>query len=365
MRAMLHIFLTIYMTDGVIKVLIVEDSLVNQNLLKGLILSDSRFKLVGIANNGKQAIEYVSIYAPDVVSMDIHMPVMDGVEATMNIMQRTPVPIVIVSSFYQTSEVEMAIKVLDAGAVTILPKPFGPGHPKFEQSARQYLNMLKAMAEVKVVRRKNTDGTRNAQTTLPGTTIPKIAQGTREFKVLVIGASAGGPEGIRTILTGLPADFSLPVLIVQHIDANFAEGFCSWLNTFSKLPVHIAISGQTMVPGNVYLPPGDKHLFVKSDGVLGISSEGPVKGLRPAVAVLFQSVAAVYGKNILAVLLSGMGKDGAAELKTLYDIGAYTLVQSEQSCLVFGMPGEAVKLGAASKIMAPTEMIKEITDSVK
>ena len=353
------------MTEAVIKVLIVEDSLVNQNLLKGLILGDSRFKLVGIANNGMQAIEYVSLYKPDVVSMDIHMPVMDGVEATTNIMQKTPVPIVIVSSFYQTSEVEMAIKVLDAGAVTILPKPFGPGHPKFVQSARQYLNMLKAMSEVKVVRRKNTDGARPVQDTVSGFPTPKFTQGAREFKVLAIGASAGGPEGIRTILTGLPSDFPLPVLIVQHIDANFAEGFCSWLNTFSKLPVHIAINGEPFIPGNVYLPPGDKHLSVKSDGVIGVTSEGLVKGLRPAVAILFQSVASIYGKNALAVLLSGMGKDGASELKTLHDIGAYTLVQSEQSCLVFGMPGEAAKLGAASKIMSPADMIKEITDLVK
>jgi two-component system chemotaxis response regulator CheB len=353
------------MTEGVIKVLIVEDSLVNQNLLKGLILSDSRFKLVGIANNGRQAIEFVSLYSPDVVSMDIHMPVMDGVEATMNIMQKTPVPIVIVSSFYQTSEVELAIKVLDAGAVTILPKPFGPGHPKFAQSSRQYLNMLKAMSEVKVVRRKNTDGFKIPPPSLSGYPAPKAMQGSREFKVLVIGASAGGPEGIRTILTGLPPDFSLPVLIVQHIDANFAEGFCSWLNTFSKLPVHIAVNGEPFLPGNVYLPPGDRHLSVRSEGVIAVINEGPIKGLRPAVAILFQSAAKVYGKNLIAVLLSGMGKDGAAELKTLYEIGAHTIVQSEQSCLVFGMPGEAVKLGAASKIMSPTDMIKEITDLIK
>ncbi|MFZ4546289.1 MAG: chemotaxis-specific protein-glutamate methyltransferase CheB [Bacteroidales bacterium] len=353
------------MTNGLIKVLIVEDSLVNQNLLKGLILSDSRFKLVGIANNGRQAIEYVSLYSPDVVSMDIHMPVMDGVEATMNIMQKTPVPIIIVSSFYQSSEVELAIKVLDAGAVTILPKPFGPGHPKFAQSSRQYLNMLKAMSEVKVVRRKNTDGSKASPSPFSGFSTPKPTLNAREFKILVIGASAGGPEGIRTILTGLPPDFPLPVFIVQHIDANFAEGFCSWLNTFSKLPVHIAVNGEPFLPGNVYLPPGDRHLVVRSDSIIGVINDGPIKGLRPAVALLFQSVAAVYGKNTIAVLLSGMGKDGAVELKTLYEIGAHTLVQSEQSCLVFGMPGEAVKIGAASKIMSPAEMIKEITDLTK
>ena len=350
-----------------IKVLIVEDSLVGQNLLKGLIYSDSRFELIGIAQNGRQAVEYIAREKPDVVSMDINMPVMDGVEATREIMQTHPVPIVIVSSFYNSSEVEMAMKVLTAGAVSILPRPFGPGHPKYAQTARQYLNMLKSMSEVKVVKRirKQADY-QNLQTVFSEVIKQDIKSGgqlkldTFNVKIVLIGASAGGPEGIQTILSGLPENFPLPILIVQHIDANFAEGYSNWLNSTSNLPVHIAVNNDIMMPGHVYLPPGNKHIAVKSKGVISVSDAPPVKGLKPSVGVLFQSAADVYGSETLAILLSGMGRDGAAELKILRNLGAFTIAQDEQSCLVYGMPGEAVRMGAALKILPPVNIVLEI-----
>jgi two-component system chemotaxis response regulator CheB len=347
------------MNDRPVRVLIVEDSMVAQNLLKGIIAGDSRFEIAGIAINGRQAVEYVQTLKPDVVSMDIQMPVMDGVEATREILQVYPVPIIIVSSLYQPSEVEMAMRVLEAGAVTILPRPYGPGHPQFAQTARQYLNLLKSMSQVKVIKR------RPIQAVSPKVVeVSEYQTGTgnltRDYKILVIGASAGGPEGIKTILSGLSPDFNLPIIIVQHIDGHFAQGFCDWLNDTSKLPVSLAGHNEMIRPGHVYLPPGDKHLVVKSKGVVDISDLPPEKGLRPSVAVLFRSVARIYGKETIALLLSGMGADGAAELKILRNEGAFTMVQDQQSCLVFGMPGAAVNLGAACKILSPDAMITEI-----
>ncbi len=348
------------MTQKKIKVLIVEDTLVAQKLLKGLVESDERFELVGIAENGKQAIEFVDKYAPDVVSMDILMPVMDGVEATRKIMQANPIPIVIVSSYYQTTEVDMAMRVLDAGAVSILPRPYGPGHSKFAQSTRQYLNTLKMMAEIKVVRRKEEKPSKAIQETKP-TIQPKQKSYTSDkIKALAIGASAGGPQGLSTILSMLPEDFEAPVFVAQHIDAHFADGFATWLNTTSKLPVKIASNGERALNGHVYLPPGNHHLTVKLDGTIAITKELSIKEIRPSVNHLFRSIATTYGKNALAVLLSGMGKDGANELKTLYDLGAFTIAQDENSCLVFGMPGEAVRIGAVSKILSPENIAKEI-----
>lgn len=348
------------MAEKKIKVLIADDSHVSQRLLKGIIDADNRFEVVAIAENGKQAIEYINRYNPDVVSMDFQMPVMDGVEATRKIMQECPVPIVIVSSFYQTSEVEMAIKLLEAGAVAILTRPHGPGHSQFNQNAKHYINTLKSMSEVKVVRRRNVTGQKPVIVKNTPVTNDSFIPNVSDYKILAIGASAGGPEGIRTILANLPSNFPLPVLIVQHIDSHFSEGFCAWLNTTSAIPVHIAGNNDQALPGHAYIPPGDHHLSLKSKGILQVSKEPMNLIHRPSVDHFFKSVAMVYGKDAIAVLLSGMGKDGAQELKHLYDLGAFTLAQDEQSCLVFGMPGEAVKLGAARRILNPENIIKEI-----
>lgn len=351
------------MENRKIRVLIVEDSLVGQKLLKGLVLSDERFELLAVADNGKQAYDYVMKFKPDIVSMDIQMPVMDGVEATRRIMQELPVPVVIVSSFYNSSEVEMAMNVLEAGAVNIIPRPHGPGHPKFSSSSKSYLNTLKIMSEVKVVRRRKAAAVKREeprQEIIQSSfaSVPPASPG--PFQVLAIGASAGGPEGIRTILSCLPKNFPLPVLIVQHIDANFAEGFCTWLNTFSNIPVHIGQDNQKILPGNAYMPPGDHHLSVKSKNTLCVTRQPEQLIHRPSVNILFKGIGEIFGPQVLAVLLSGMGKDGAAELKKLKDAGAVTLVQDEASCLVFGMPGEAVKSGAAGKVLPPDKIAVEI-----
>lgn len=348
------------MNNKKIKILIVEDTLVTRKLLEALVRSDGRFELAGIVEDGKQAYEFVKTFTPDVVSMDILMPVMDGVEATRKIMQEYPVPIVIVSSFYQSSEIEMAMQVLEAGAVTILPRPYGPGHSKYHQSARRYLNTLHMMSEVKVVRRKKEEisqSTQNLRTAIQESGNTTLS---RDFRVLAIGASAGGPEGLVTILSCLPEDFSLPILIVQHIDSHFADGFSDWLNTSSKLPVTIAVNGEKLLPGHVYLPPGDHHLNVNANGTISVTKDTSVKGPRPSVDSLFKSIGRVYGQDSIAVILSGMGKDGAVELKNLYDMGAFTIAQEEMSCLVYGMPGEAVRIGAVSKILAPIDIVKEI-----
>jgi two-component system chemotaxis response regulator CheB len=348
------------MDEKKIKVLIVEDTLVAQKLLKGLVNSDSRFELVGVAENGKQAYEFVDKYKPDVVSMDILMPIMDGVAATKMIMQNSPVPIVIVSSFYNSTEVEMAMKVLQAGAVTILPRPYGPGHSKYLQSTRKYLNTLQIMSEIKVVRRNSENKSVVAKLSENTTTAISEKTNLNKFHVLAIGASAGGPQGLSTILNGLPSDFPLPVFIVQHIDSNFAEGFAEWLNTYSKLPVKIALDGEKISASTVYMPPPDCHLLINTNETIKISKVEPYKGLRPSVDLLFKSIASVYKEKAIVVLLSGMGKDGALEMKNLYNLGAYTIAQEETSCLVYGMPGEAAKIGAVCKLLSPENITKEI-----
>ncbi len=358
------------MIDGKIRVLIVEDSAVNQKLLNSLLNNDPRFEITGIAVNGKQAIEMVEKDRPDVVSMDLFMPVMDGVQATTIIMQHFPVPIVIVSSFYNPSEIQMSFRILQAGALAILPKPYGPGHPQFEETSRKYRNTLKMLSDVRVSPLRRTPNS-SGKALGPRPEKPEIrpvgnleatssVKSTGPFEVLAIGASAGGPQAASLLLSLLPSSLRFPVMMVQHIDRNFADGYAAWLAGLTSLPVHVAVHGQEMVPGHVYLPPGDTHIGLIRKGILSLSGSPPEKGHRPAVSFLLRNILHVYGKQTIAVMLSGMGSDGAVEMKMLHSEGALTIAQDMSSSLVHGMPGETIRLGGAGMIGNPEEIAAEI-----
>ncbi len=344
-----------------VKVLIVDDSQVTRNLFIGILEKDPRFELVGLAINGKQAIEYAEEFKPDVISMDIEMPVMDGIRATQHIMQHHPVPILIVSNLYRPTRAELAMEVLEAGALSIIPKPQGPGHPRFEHNVRQYVQMLKSLSEVKVIRRRPRPARPGAAAYTPPAIAPagkneeKQIKAT-DYKALLIGASAGGPDAIKTILSRLPENFPLPILLIQHLDPHFAEAYRAWVQSFAALEVKFATTDQVLLPGNVYMPPGDIHLVLASEDMATLSSEPAVIGHRPSISRLFQSARDVNCEKVIAVLLSGMGADGALEMKLLRECGALTIAQEEESCLVFGMPKEAIKYGGASKVLTPSQI---------
>ncbi len=349
--------------DNIIKVLIVDDSPVSQRIYRHIIATDSRLEIAAVVSNGREAVNYLAQNKPDVVSMDLNMPKMDGMEATKYIMQHHPVPIVVSSSLYDPSLQEMAMKVLEAGAVSIMPKPPGPGHPDYTRAAKNYLRLLRTMSEIKVVRRrphlKNSHHDQDPEALK--NSIPEKLQHT-DYRVLVIGASAGGPEGVKAMLAGLKQGFPLPVLIVQHIDWHFTEGYRLWLQSHSKIPVLAAGDNQALIPGHAFLAAGNKHLVIKSEGIAGFSDEPAHRGHRPSVKHLFKSAAKTYGNKTIAVLLSGMGTDGAEELRMLRDAGALTFAQNKETSLVFGMPGEAVRLGAARMVMSPENIISYINE---
>jgi two-component system chemotaxis response regulator CheB len=347
--------------DGkTIKVLLVEDSITVLGLLKRILSEDPQFQLIGAVPNGRLAVEFAAKNKPDVISMDIQMPVMDGLEATRQIMYYNPIPIVIVSSLHDPSNMLLSFNILKAGALTILPKPFGIGHVQYSHSAREYRNTLKIMAGIKVSAQRNKPESPVVVEKPQNVPTNSLVKNGRSCKIIAIGASAGGPMALQSILSKIPPKFPVPIIIVQHIDQNFAEGFCDWLNTYSSIHVKIAKDGDVLVPGNAYFPPGDSHLGFREEGIAKVTKDPPEKNLRPAVSYMFNSLAKAYGKHAVAILLSGMGQDGASELKMLHDLGALTIAQNEASSLVHGMPGEAIRLGGASLILTPENIVNTL-----
>ncbi len=332
-----------------IKVLVVEDSPVVREFLVHVLSSDPEIQVIGTAKNGKEAIDAVRNKKPDIITMDIHMPEMDGFEATRRIMETQPVPIVIVSGSSSAGEVAMSFKAVEAGALAVIARPKGIGHPDYEATAKELIQTVKLMSEVKVVKR----WPRLRKEAPPPTPGVEIRKALPAIQVVAIGASTGGPIALQTILSGLPSDFPVPLLIVQHISAGFVEGFAQWLAQSSGFPVHIASEGEYLLPGHAYVAPEGFHMLVKARNRITLSRAEPKDGLRPSVSYLFGSVAQAFGQNAIGVLLTGMGKDGAQELKLMKDMGAITIAQDEASSVVHGMPGEAISLSAATHVLPP------------
>jgi two-component system, chemotaxis family, protein-glutamate methylesterase/glutaminase len=336
-----------------IKVLIVEDSPVMQQLLIHTISSDPVFEIVAVVYDGEKAIEAVWELHPDVIAMDWQMPKLDGRQATRKIMESIPTPIVIVTGSLATNDVAITFSLIEAGALALVKKPRGLNHPEYKKDARELIQTLKLMSEVKVVKHFARVLKKQVPTK---STIVKTIKAKSEIKIVAIGASTGGPLVLKKIISGLPRKFPAPLLIVQHISQGFVKGFVDWLANTTNFPIHIASQGEYPLPGHCYIAPDGCHMGIERGPRIILSNHKPENGLRPSVAFLFRSVANIFGSGSVGVLLTGMGKDGAEELKLMKEMGAFTIVQDEESSVVFGMPGEAVKLNAASRVLPPGEI---------
>ncbi len=346
-----------------IRVLIVEDQSTVQQLLIHILSSDPHIRVVAVAKNGEEAIEAVSENRPDVITMDIHMPKLGGIEATRAIMSTHPTPIVIVSGSLNTEERDVAFDAIQAGAISVMERPKGIGHSQFEKTAAELIQTVKLISEIKVVRRWGADWMNSAKSPSPA-----INGHPRDIKIVAIGASTGGPPVLKTILSALPSDFPVPILVVQHMLGGFVEGFCEWLSKTCQLDVHIAKNGERLRPGHVYLAPDGYHLGVDSTGFICLKQNPQKEGICPSVSFLFRSVSAIFRQNSVGILLTGMGKDGAEELKEMKEKGAVTIVQNQDTSAVFGMPGEAIKLGAANYVLPPdgiAEILKYCVNQTK
>lgn len=348
-----------------IRVLVVDDSQVERELLSYLLNADPRLQVVGTAADGEQAIGAAQRLRPDVILMDIHLPKLNGFAATRRIMETCPTRIVMVTSVATPAEVAATFDTLGAGALTVLAKPPGPGHPGHGAAADELLRTVKLMAEMPVVRRwtRAPVPVGIAAPAMPAVpaipvvpAIPAVGTALPQIRLVVIGASTGGPLVLQTILSLLPRNFRVPVAIVQHIPTGFAAGFVEWLQRTSGCTVRVPHHGETMLAGTAYFAPDDTHMLVRGNGTIALSRAAAEHGMRPAVSTLFRSVATEYGSHAAGVLLTGMGRDGALELLQMRQAGAVTLVQDRETAAVYGMPGEALRLDAASYVLSPQEI---------
>lgn len=340
-----------------IKVLVVDDSAVVRQYLKHLYEADGQIKVCGLAENGKEAVEMASALRPDVISMDINMPVMNGMEATRRIMETVPVPIVIVSASFQKNDVEKSFLALEAGAVAILAKPGGERDAITTMASQDLIETLKLMSEIKVVRRWSKDHTGKKPALVPAVSVSND----HKIEIVAIGASTGGPPVLQTILAGMDSSFPAPVLVVQHIAKGFIEGLTDWLSHTTGMKASIARHGERAIDGRVYFAPDDRHMGINSSSRILLSAAEPENGVRPSVSYLFRSAREAFGKSTAGVLLTGMGKDGADELLAMHDAGGVTIAQDMETSVVFGMPGEAVRLGAADHVLAPDLIAQVLT----
>jgi two-component system chemotaxis response regulator CheB len=329
-----------------IRVLVVDDSPTARVLLTAILGSDPNIQVVGQAADGFEAVVLTGKLRPDVVTMDLRMPGMDGLEATKEIMITAPTPILIVTSSVVAGNVETSMHTLRAGALAVLAKPSGPGSPDFDDCVQQLLTHIKALSQVKVVRRW-----RQAADRVRADSRPR-----NRPRAVALAASTGGPAALHCILTALPRDFPVPLLIVQHITHGFSRGLADWLSKECDLHVKLADPGEKLAPRTAYLAPDDCHLGATRDGCALLDHSPPVGGFRPSGTFLFESLVRAFGPAMLAVVLTGMGDDGTAGLKTVKLAGGGILAQDEKSSVIFGMPRAAIQTGLVDHVL-PLESI--------
>ncbi|MCL4502429.1 MAG: chemotaxis-specific protein-glutamate methyltransferase CheB [Deltaproteobacteria bacterium] len=338
-----------------VKVLVVEDSPVVRDLISYILSNAAGLRVIATAATGEAAIETAARLKPDLITMDVNLPGIDGYEATRRIMETSPVPIIIVSASYDPKDLTKMFRMVEAGALTFLPTPLGIGHPGFQARAGELIRTVKLMSEIRVVRRWP-----KRAATLPRVQVKRTP---KTLEVVALGASTGGPLVLKKILAGLRPGFPAPVLIVQHMSPGFVTGLADWLRESTRFPVKVAQPRELILPGNAYVAPDGLHMGIDRSGQIDLYAGEPVSGLRPAVAPLFRSVAERYGPHAAAILLTGMGDDGAAEMAVIKKQGVITIAQDKESSVVHGMPGEAIKLGAADYILPP-EKIAELLNTL-
>ncbi len=344
-------------TASPIRVLVVDDSAFMRKMVSEILARDPALCVVGQARDGEDALVKLAALQPDVITLDVEMPVLDGYGTLAQIMQRRPTPVLMLSSLTQAGA-DATLRCLEMGAVDVIGKPSGAISLDIEKIAAELIAKVKAAAEASVSSRTagsplpvadKTPGLRLAAAT--PTSGSELRAGRDQIKALVIGASTGGPRALQALVPALPADLGVPIVIVQHMPAGFTASLARRLEQTSPFTAKEAEDGDRLRPGQILVAPGGFHLQFDAGGAARLSTEPPIHGVRPAVDITFASLARLYGAHLLAVLLTGMGRDGARGLKLIQDGGGRTLAEDETTCVVYGMPKAAAEMGGVGALL--------------
>jgi len=359
------------------KVLIIDDSALVRQVLSEIISSDAKLEVVGTAQDPYIAREKIKALNPDVLTLDVEMPKMDGVTFLSNLMRLRPIPVVMISSLTEAGA-DITLQALEFGAIDFVSKPKISVSDGLNEYAEEICAKVKAAAQVNVSpiseriinRAKNVDSPKVHPKLSADAVITKTA-GSRSFKttdkLIAIGASTGGTEAIREVLVRMPAD-APGIVISQHIPEAFSGPFAQRMDNASAMTVYEAEDGQQILPGHVYIAPGDRHLIVERSGarfICRLNDGPPVNRHKPSVDVMFRSVAQNIGNNAIGALLTGMGDDGAQGLLEMKELGAPTIIQDEKTSIVWGMPGAAAKIGAQDEELPLDKMTARLLQLAK
>jgi len=353
-----------------LRVLVVDDSETQRAILAALFNAAPGLAVVGRAASGQEALRLAATLHPDVITIDLRMPGLDGIEATRRIMRETPTPVVMIAAGISPDDRQLVSAALAAGVLAILPKPM-PG-PRGAAAAAELVTTVRRMAGVRVIRRWSPERIATGQLRPPaafpagalGGVAPAALAPPAAFagggsavrpKLVAIGSSTGGPQALQAILPRIPATFLSPIVIVQHIASGFAASLIDWLAPQCALPFQLVTTGMRLDRPGIYLAPTGQHLVVQGQ-TLALTDQAAVRGHRPSATVLFNSVAVSYGARAIGIVLTGMGDDGAAGLAEMKRLGGITIAQDEASSVVFGMPAAAIALGVVDHIVAPAQI---------
>jgi two-component system chemotaxis response regulator CheB len=338
----------------VIRLVVADDSPAVRDILRAMVEADGGIRIVGEAGTGREAVEMAHTHRPDVILMDVRMPEMNGIEATARIMASRATPIIVFSSHTRTAEARESIDILAAGALDVMAKPDLASDEALRECSLELRKKIRNASGVAVVRHIRPSFQGSGEGFLPE------RENGRRFRVVGIGASTGGPGALRDLFSNLPASFGMPVLVVQHITAGFTGGFSEWLQQYTPLPVRIAKASDKAEPGTILLAPEGRQMELFPDGAVRAVSRVSDSVHLPSADALLSSVALSFAEDAVGVLLTGMGSDGAEGLLKIRKAGGRTYAQDEASCIVFGMPAEAIRRGAAALVLDPASIAESL-----